>query len=154
MWPSLGKCTTVLWVFAAIKLSSLNYAWIDHINCLSTKTNNILSHCICPCFVTRQMFWSTSLTKHGRLFTHSLTSFIHFTPSLVVKGLPMWDFSCETCFCQIFWQFGTEFPCLANLTFRFIVTQLIQSFASAICLAYKWIHPHLVKFQCTEKNFL
>ena len=30
---------------------------------------------------------------------------------------------------------------------------LIRSFASAICLAYKWIQPHLVEFQCTEKLF-
>ena len=70
----------------------------------------------------------------------SLTSFICLTPSdLVVKGLPMWDLRCETCFCQIFWQFGTEFLRLANLTFRFMVTWSIPSFASAICSAYKWI---------------
>ena len=32
-------------------------------------------------------------------------------------------YSCETCF--IFWQSGTEFLCLANLTFRFVVTNRI-----------------------------
>ena len=100
------------------------------------------------------MFQSTNLTKHSRLFTHSLTSFTCFTHSLVVKGLSMWDFGCETCFCQIFWQLGTEFLCLANLTFRFVFMRLIRSLASAICSAYKWIHPHLVEFQCTEKNSL
>ena len=84
----------------------------------------IISSCLC--LVTRHMFWSTCLTKHGRqfMFTHPLTSFISFTPSLIVKGLPMCNFRCETCFCQIFWQFRTGFLCLANLTFRFLVTRL------------------------------
>ena len=53
-------------------------------------------------------------------------------------------FSCEICFCQLFGQFGTEFLCLANLTFRFVVMWSIRSFA-AICSAYKWIHLHLVR---------
>ena len=122
--------------------------------CLSIKTNHISLCCVCRCLVTRQMFWSTSVTKHGGLFTHSLTSFICFTPFLVLQGLPMWDFSCETCFSLIFWQVGTEFLCLANLTFRFVVMQSIRSFASAVCSAYKWIHPHLVEFEYNGKIFL
>ena len=48
---------------------------------------------------------------------------------------------------------GTESLCLANLTFRFVIMQSIRSFASAICSAYKWTHPHLVEFQYTEKIF-
>ena len=56
--------------------------------------------------------------KQGGLFKHFLTSFICFRPSLVVKGLPMCNFNCEPCFCQIFWQFGTEFLCLAKLSFQ------------------------------------
>ena len=62
------------------------------------------------------MFRRMCLTKQGRLFKHFLTSFICFRPSLVVKGLPMCNFNCEPCFCQIFWQFGTEFLCLAKLS--------------------------------------
>ena len=152
MWPSLGKRTIVIWVFRCnqsfLMLSSY-HAWNDHINHLS-----ISSCCVCPCLVTRQMFWSSSLTKHSGLFTHSLTSFICFTPSLVVKG-----YQCEILvvkpvfFVRYFWKVGTEFLCLANLTFRFVVMRSIRSFATAICSAYKWIHPHLVEFQCTEKFF-
>ena len=66
-----------------------------------------------------------------------------FTRSLIVKGLPMWGFSCETCFWQLFGQFGTEFLCLANSTFRLIML-MIWSFA-AVCFAYKWIYLHLVR---------
>ena len=118
MWPSLGKLTIAIWEFCCYQSLS-HYAWNDHINRLSIKTNLVRSRCVRPCLVTRQMFWSKSLTRHGGLFTHSLTSFICFTPSLIVRGLLMWDLSCETCFCQIFWQFGTNFLCLAYLTFRF-----------------------------------
>ena len=131
MWP-LGKRTIAVWVFCCYQfffMSSSHYTWNDHINCLSIKTNHISLCYVCPCLVTRQMFRSTSVTKHGRLFTHSLTSFICFTPSLVVQGLPMWDFSFETCFSLIFWQVGTEFLCLANLTFRFVVMQSILQVA-------------------------
>ena len=145
MWPSLGKCTIVVWTFRCHRsflMSSLHYAWNDHINRLSIQTNHISSHCVRPCLVTRQMFRSRCLTKHSELFTHFMTSFISFTPSLFVKGLSMWDFSCETWFCQLFGQFVTEFLCLANLTFRFVVMWSIWSFA-AICSAYKWIHLHL-----------
>ena len=146
MWPCLGKWTIAVWAFRfywSFLMSSSHYAWNDHINRLSIKTNHISSHCVRLCLVNRQMFGS-SLTKHGGLFTHFMTSFICFTPSLIVKGLPMWDFSCETCFCQLFGQFGTGFLCLANSTFRFVVMLLIWSFA-AICLAYKWIHLNLVR---------
>ena len=93
MWPSPG-----VWVFRCYQsflMPSSHYARNDHIDRLSIKTNYISSRCVLPCFVTRQMFQTTSLTKHGGLFTHSLTSFISFTPSLVVKGLPKWDFSCR-----------------------------------------------------------
>ena len=148
MWPSLGKRTIVVWVFLCYQsflMSSLHYAWNDHNNHLSIKTNHISLRYVGSCLVTRQMFRSTCLTKHGRLFTRSLTSFICFTPSLVVKGLPIWDFSCETCFVRWFnWQFGTEFLCLVKLTFRF----------AAVCLAYKWTRPHLIEFQCTENKVL
>ena len=146
MWPSLGKCTILVWAFCfygSFLMSSLHYAWNDHINCLSIKTNHISSCCVCLCLVNRQMFGSTCLTKHGGLFTHFMTSFICFTRSLVVKGLPMWGFRCETCFWQLFGQFGTEFLCLANSTFRLIML-MIWSFA-AVYLAYKWIHLHLVR---------
>ena len=100
------KWPIVVWVFHCYQsflVSLSHYAWNDHINRLSTKTNHISLRCICLCLVTRQMFSSTSLTKRGRLLTNSLTCFICFTPSLIVKGLPMLDFSCETCVCQIFW---------------------------------------------------
>ena len=60
------------------------------------------------------------------------------------KRLIILRFSCETCFCQLFGPFGTEFLCLANLTFRFVVMWLIRSIA-AICRAYKWIYLHLVR---------
>ena len=156
MWP-LGKRTIAVWVFRCYQslfISSWHYTWNDHINCLSIKTNHISLCFVRPCLVTRQMFQSTSVTKHGGLFTHSLPSFICFTPSLVVQGLPVWDFSCETCFCLIFWQVGPEFLCLANVTFRFVVMQSIRSFASSICSAYKWIHPHLVEFQYNGNFFL
>ena len=58
--------------------------------------------------VSKHMFDQTLL-----LFTLFLTSFICFRLSLIVKGLPMSNFNCETCFCQIFWQCGTEFLHLA-----------------------------------------
>ena len=135
----------MFWAFCRYRsflLSSSHYVWNDHKNHLSIKTNHSLC-CICLCLVTKQMFQSTCLTKPGGLFTHSLT----------VKGLSMWDFSCETCFCQLFAHFGTEFLGLANLTFRFVVMWSIRSF-TAICLAYKWIHLHLEEFQFTEKHFL
>ena len=157
MWPSLGKRKIVVWVFLCYQsflMSSLRYAWNDHSNHLSIKTNHISLCYVGPCLVTRQICWNTCLTKHDRLFTHSLTSFICFTPSLVVKGLPIWDFSCETCFVRWFnWQFGTEFLCLVKLTFRFVEKWLIKSFA-AVCSAYKWTRPHLIEFQCTENKFL
>ena len=145
----------MFWAFCRYRsflLSSSHYVWNDHKNHLSIKTNHSLC-CICLCLVTKQMFQSTCLTKPGGLFTHFVTSFIRFTLSLTVKGLSMWDFSCETCFCQLFAHFGTEFLGLANLTFRFVVMWSIRSF-TAICLAYKWIHLHLEEFQFTEKHFL
>ena len=45
------------------------------------------------CLVTRQMFRSACLTKHGQLFTHFMTSFICSSPSLVVKSLLMCNFN-------------------------------------------------------------
>ena len=61
------------------------------------------------------------------------------------KRLIILRFSCETCFCQLFGPFGTEFLCLANLTFRFVVMWSIWSIIAAICWAYKWIYLHLVR---------
>ena len=145
----------VVWVFGfyqSFLMSSLRDAWKGHRNRLSIKANDSGSRCVCLCLVTRQMFQSTCSTTHGLLLTHFLTSFICFWLSVIVKGLPMCNFNCETCFCQIFWPFGTEFLCFANLSFRFVVTRSIW-FLAAICSAYKWMHPHLAEFQCNEKGF-
>ena len=80
-----------LLLFIFPHVSSSHYAWNGHRNCPSIKS----LYCIRPCLVTRQMFWSTCFKAH-------------------CKSLPICNFNCETFFCQIFWQFGTEFLCLAN----------------------------------------
>ena len=119
-------------------LSTLCLKWSHKLP--SIKTNYISKHCSRPCLVIRQMFRSTSLTKHGRLFTHSLTSFICLTPLyLVVKGLRMWDFSWDLFLSDILTIWDRIFVLIANLTFRFVVTRSLRSFASAIFSAYKWI---------------
>ena len=71
-----------------------------------------------PFIYTRQMFWSTCLTRHDGLCTHFLTSFICFRPSLVVKGLPVCNILIESPVFVGHWQFGTEFLFLANLSFK------------------------------------
>ena len=88
------------------------------------QTKHISLCCVPPCLVTRQMFWSSSLTKHRGLFY----AFLNISHLLYIfprcKGLPKWDLSCETCFFgQIFWLVGTQFLCLAHLTFRFVIDQ-------------------------------
>ena len=154
-WPSLGKrtiCCLGFCCYQSFLVSSSHYAWDDHINHLAIKANHTSSRFIHPCLVTRQMFQSMFDQTWRIVYIFLDISLFFFIPSLIVKSLPIWDFSCQTCFCQILWQFGTEFLCFPNLTLRFVFTQSFQSVA-AICSACKWILTHLVEFQCTEKNF-
>ena len=140
----------VVWVFGfyqSFLMSSLRDAWKGHRNRLSIKANDSGSRCVCLCLVTRQMFQSTCSTKHGLLCTHFLTSFICFWRSVIVKGLPMCNFNCETRFVRYFDHLGLNF--CASLTYHYLSIW----FYAAICLAYKWMHPHLVEFQCNEKGF-
>lgn len=100
--PSLGKHTIFVWVFRCYEsslMSSSHFTWNDHINRFSIKANyTSLLHSSVLCNqanVSKHMFHQTS----GIVYTF-LTSFMCFTPSLFVKGLPMWDFSCQNRFCS------------------------------------------------------
>ena len=75
-----------------------------------------------PMLSNQASFRSTCLTKTWWIvFTFSWhLAIVSDFPSFILDSLLMCHFNCETCFCQIFWQFGTEFLYLANLSFRFI----------------------------------
>ena len=71
----------VVWAFCfygSFLMSSLHYAWNDHINRLSIKTNHISSCCVCLCLVNSQMFdqtWWIVYTFHD--IFHLFYTFSH-----------------------------------------------------------------------------
>ena len=114
------------------------------------QTKHISLCCIPPCLVTRQMFWSSSLTKHRGLFyaflniSHLFYTFPRCKRFTNVRS-SLWVL--------FFWSdiltSWDWISVLSSLNIQ-ICNRSIRSFATAICSAYKWTHPHLVEFQCTE----
>ena len=120
---SSRKKYNVLWIFHCYQsflMCSSYYAWNDHIK-LSFNQNRPHQFALCLSVLSNQANVLKRMfdQRYGLFFWH--LSLFCFTPSLVVKGLPMWDLVERPIF--VFRQFGTEFLFLVNLTFRFVVLQ-------------------------------
>ena len=68
---------------------------------------------------------------------------------LFFKGLTMCNFNCEPCFCRTFWQFGSEFLFLANLSIR---SRLFKHWHSKrkMFLSICSLDKHCIKFGCPK----
>ena len=116
-------------------MSSSHYAWNGHWNHFSFKPGKC-----CEARVWPYMPNSVHISWH--------LSFVLELP-LFLKGLTMCNFNCEPCFCRTFWQFGSEFLFLANLSIRSRLFKHRHS-KRKMFLSICSLDKHCIKFGCPK----